>query len=157
MTTITIPERIFEKLRRKAEAKGVSAEEYILSLIVELADSSSLVDSYLEASKDLIRRAKDELARGDLRQASEKIWGSAAMAVKAAAYSREAKRLSSHGEIWEYVSKLVEETGDEELGRLWRSAISMHVNFYEGWATKEQVESALRDAEALVGKLKRII
>jgi hypothetical protein len=42
--------------------------------------------------------------------------------------------LASHRELWEYVSKAVEEAGDEEPGSLWRTALSIHVNSYEEWA-----------------------
>jgi hypothetical protein len=52
--------------------------------------------------------------------------------LKSLALRRDGLRLSSYGELWEYVAKFTEETGDRELGRLWRSVVSMHVNFYEG-------------------------
>jgi len=48
------------------------------------------------------------------------------------------------------------ETGDKELGRLWRSASSMHINFYEGWATKEHVEEALKDVKSFMEKLEKL-
>ena len=149
--------KIFEKLRRAAEAQGVSVEGYVLSLIAESVNPSSLAESYWEASEELMRQARDELAEGDLRQAGEKVWGAVALALKSLAYKREGLRLSSHGELWQYVSKLVEETGDGELGRLWRSVSSMHVNFYEGWATREHVEGAIEDAENFLAKLKKLL
>jgi len=55
------------------------------------------------------------------------------------------------------VDKLVEETRDEELGKLWRSVSSMHVNFYEGWATKRHVEEAIKDAENFMEKVKKLL
>jgi len=76
------------------------------------------------------------------------------LAVKAMAFWREGRRLTSHGELWAYVRKLVDESGDRELGRLWRSAVSMHVNFYEGWATLEAVRDALEDARELLERLR---
>jgi hypothetical protein len=33
----------------------------------------------------------------------------------------------------------------------------MHVNFYEGWATRKHVEEAVRDAEEIVERLKRLL
>jgi hypothetical protein len=33
----------------------------------------------------------------------------------------------------------------------------MHVNFYEGWATRTHVEEVVRDAEELVEQLKRLL
>ena len=105
-------------------------------------DPRARVEVYWEMSKAYFSQAGEELARGDLRQASEKLWGSAALAVKATACGGKGRRLAGHRELWEYVNKLIEQTGDEELGGLWRTAISMHMNLYEGWAPKEEVESS---------------
>ncbi len=80
-----------------------------------------------------------------------------ALALKNLSYKRESSRLSSHGELWEYVSKLVEETHDEELGRLWRSVSSMHVNFYGGWDTEKHVKGAIEDAESFIEKVKKLL
>ena len=43
---------------------------------------------YRSAATQLLAQARQELARGDVRQASEKGWGAAAQAVKAVAESR---------------------------------------------------------------------
>lgn len=157
MAIISIPERIYEKLKSAAEAQGISVEGYVLSLMAESVDPASLAESYWEASEDLIRQARDELVKGDLRQAGEKAWGAVALALKSLAYKRKSLRLSSHGELWEFMGKLLEETGDEELGRLWRSVSSMHVNFYEGWATRKHVEGAIKDAESFMEKVKKLL
>ena len=84
------------------------------------------------------------------------MWGAAALAVKALAYERERRRLASHRELWEYIDKLVKETGDEGLGDLWRTATAMHVNFYEGWAPRGEVERSLKRVEALLGRLGKL-
>lgn len=55
------------------------------------------------------------------------------------------------------MSKLVEETHDEELGRLWRSVSSMHVNFYEGWATEKHVKGVIEDTESFIEKVKKLL
>lgn len=53
-------------------------------------------------------------------------------------------------------SKLCEETGDE-LSRLWHVAGSLHVSFYEAWATLELVRDAVSDVRRFVKKLKSFI
>jgi hypothetical protein len=63
--------------------------------------------------------------------------------------------LRSHGELWEYVNRLVAETRDDGLGRLWRTAASMHVNFYEDWAPREEVERSLRKYREIPKKTQR--
>jgi HEPN domain-containing protein len=157
MASISVPKGLYERLRKAAEAQGLPVESYVLGLIAESVDPANLPESYREASEELMSQAREELAKGDLRQAGEKAWGAAALMLKSLPHRRDGLRLSSHGELWEYVGRLAEETGDRELGRLWRSVVSMHVNFYEGWATRTHVEEAVRDAEGLVERLKRLL
>jgi hypothetical protein len=128
-----------------------------LGLIAESVDPTNLPESYREVSEELMRQAREEQVKGDLRQAGEKAWGAAALMLKSLAYRRDALGLSSHSELWVYVGRLAEETGDRKLGRLWRSVVSMHVNFYKGWATRTHVEEAVRDAEELVERPKRLL
>jgi HEPN domain-containing protein len=156
MPGISVPKGLYERLRRAAEAQGLPVEGYVLGLIAESVNPTNLPESYSEASEELMRQAREELAKGDLRQAGEKAWGAAALMLKSLAYRRDGLRLSGHGELSEYVGRLAEETGDLELGRLWRSVTSMHVNSYEGWATRKHVEEAVRDAEEFVERLKRL-
>jgi HEPN domain-containing protein len=157
MASINVPKGLYERLRKAAETQGLPVEGYVLGLIAESVDPTNLPESYREASEELMRQAREELAKGDLRQASEKAWGAAALMLKSLAHRRDGLRFSSHGELWEYVGRLAKETGDRELGRLWRSVTSMHVNFYEGWATRTHVEEVVRDAEELVERLKRLL
>lgn len=47
----------------------------------------------------LIGRAREELAKGNIRQAAENVWGAAALAVKAYAAWKEGRRLVSLGGV----------------------------------------------------------
>ena len=154
--SIKLPRVLLEKLRKTSEARGVSVEELIIDKLSEEVDPESRAEAYWEMAEEYLREAEGELRRGDFRQASEKVWGAAALAVKAIAYEREGRRLASHGELWEYVDRLIEETGDEELGDLWRTATAMHVNFYENWAPQREVERSLKRAEAFLEKLRKL-
>jgi len=155
-TIVVLPKALFEKLKRLSESQGMTVEELIMDRFLEDIDPGRRAEMYWDMSEEYLRRAKEDFGRGDLKQASEKIWGAAALGVKAVAYMRSGNRLKSHGELWEYVNKLVIETSDEELGRLWRTAISMHVNFYENWAPREEVERSLKDVEKFLEKLKKL-
>jgi hypothetical protein len=104
--TSNVPKGLYERLRKAAEAQGLPVEGYVLGLKAESVDPANLPESYREASEEL------------MRQASEKAWGAAALILKSLAYRRDGLRFSSHGELWEYVGRLAEETGDRELGRL---------------------------------------
>ena len=153
---LVLPKSILEKFRRLAEAEGIQVEEFIVEKLVSDLDPEVKVEAYWEMSKTYFKQAEEELAKGDLKQASEKLWGSAALAVKAIAYEREERRLTGYGELWEYVNKLIKETGNEELGSLWRTVISMHINFYEGWAPKEEIERALKKVANFIEELKKL-
>ncbi|RLE48622.1 MAG: hypothetical protein DRJ31_06815 [Candidatus Methanomethylicota archaeon] len=155
MSVIVLPKSIFERFKRLAEAEGIQVEELIVERLVRDLDPKTRVEAYWEMCETYLKQAKEEMVKGDLKQASEKIWGSAALAVKAVAYAKEGRRLTSHRELWEYVNKLIKETDDEELGNLWRTALSMHISFYEGWAPREEVERALKNITNFLEKLKK--
>ena len=142
------------KVRKKAVEEGVSLEDYVLDHLLSDVDPPGRAIAYAEAALELLKAAGEELERGDLRQASEKAWRAAALAVKAYAYWREGVRLSSHGELWRYKDKIAGELGDW-VHDAWAQANAMHINFYEGWATREQVASALKKVSRLVEELTR--
>ena len=103
----------------------------------------------LEAARELLNQARRELEEGDVRQAAEKTWGSAALAVKAYAYWRDERRSSSHEELWEYMRLMAGEMGSW-VRVAWMYANGMHMCFYEGWCAREDVEDALEHVEKLV-------
>jgi hypothetical protein len=127
---------VVELLRRAAEEGGVSLEDFLMDVATARLDPPERARAYAEAVLELLREAEAEVARGDLRQASEEIWGTAALAVRAFAYWRDGVRLASHGELWRYAEKVAEELG-EWVRDAWAHANAMYVNFYEGWASGE--------------------
>jgi len=136
------------RLREEAERLGLSLDEFVLELVTRNLDPADRAREYVKASGELLAEARRELERGNVRQAAEKIWGAAALAVKAYALWREGKRLVSHRELWEYKSVVAGELGGWVLDA-WAHANSMHMCFYEGWCTRGDVEEAL----ARVGRL----
>jgi len=76
--------------------------------------------------------------------------------IKAYAAWREGRRLSSHGELWEYKRRMVNELG-KWVHDSWMSGQGMHVCFYEGWCAKEDVEEAIERVEKLVNEVARRI
>jgi len=99
---VKFPRAIARRLRREARRLGIGLEEYVLELILRDLDPPERAKEYIEASEDLLKQAQEELKKGAVRQATEKTWGAAALTVKAYAEWREARRLISHGELWEY-------------------------------------------------------
>jgi uncharacterized protein (UPF0332 family) len=93
---------------------------------------------YRSAATQLLQQARQELARGDVRQASEKGWGAAAQAVKAVAESRDWKH-NTHAGLFNIVTRLAEETRNNDLNSLFVTASGLHTNFYENWLTADMV------------------
>ena len=132
---VRLPRGVAERLEEEARRKGLSLKEYVLELLLRDLDPHERAREYIEAARGLLEQAGEELGRGDVRQAAEKAWGAAALAVKAYAALRDGRRLASHRELWEYSKRLMRELGDW-VGDAWAHAASMHVCFYEGWCSR---------------------
>ena len=113
-------------------------------------------ENYLAASKELLSKAHEELAQGDIRQASEKGWGAAAQMVKAVA-ERRAWPHNGHSLLFRVIRRLTEETGDEQIDRLFQVANSLHSNFYEDWLPAGSVNSGLDAVAELADKLEPLM
>ncbi len=104
---------------------------------------------YHTASRELLTQARNELAVEDVRQASEKGWGSAAQMVKAIAASRGWEH-KGHHHLFAAVMQLRRETSDQNLSALFHVANSLHSNFYEDDMDAETVADALNYVEQFV-------
>ncbi|AEM39075.1 PaREP1 family protein [Pyrolobus fumarii 1A] len=149
LEAIRLPRSIAQRLRIEAEKQGMSLEEYLVELATRDLDPPERAREYIETARALLEQAREELERGDVRQAAEKAWGAAALAVKAYAAWREGRRLTSHGELWEYTLVLRKELG-KWVSSAWNAGNSMHTCFYEGWCEREHVEDAIEEIERLV-------
>jgi len=111
---------------------------------------------YLVSSQGLLQEGEEALAGGDLRQASEKLWGAAAQAVKRAAEERGLGH-DSHAPLFQVIEELVRERGDGELRTLFAMAHLLHINFYENWLAAEAVAEGARWVRELVDRMERIL
>ena len=148
--------RIAKRVREEAEKLGVSVDEYVVELLSQSLDPRDRAREYVEVANDLLEEAGEELEKGNIRQAAEKLWGAAALAVKAYAYWREGRRLSSHGELWEYKRRLEEELGDW-VSDAWAQANAMHTCFYEAWCAEKDVKNAYKRVEKLVKEVASLV
>lgn len=112
-------------------------------------------DGYAGTSRDFVTKARAELEKGDLLQASEKLWGAAAQMVKAVA-ERRGWTHDSHRSLSEVVNRLAQETGDRTLRASFQIAQSLHFNFYEGVHPREFIEDSIGTVEEFLGKLERL-
>ena len=111
--------------------------------------------TYQQASQRFLAQAKQELAAGDLQQASEKGWGATAQILKAVAEQRGWEH-SRHRHHLVTVSRLRAETGDGDIRRLFNTASALHENFYENTMSAEDIAESLDDVQALLDRLERV-
>jgi hypothetical protein len=78
---LSLPRVVIEELWERARRAGSTVEEYVLDFLTR--DEDPWEAWYLEGAMELLERAQAELRRGELRQASKKIWGACALAIKA--------------------------------------------------------------------------
>jgi hypothetical protein len=156
---ITLPQKLTEKLKEKAEESGCLPEklgiEFVLKGLNEEIDPEDLVKHYEMLSEKYLKEGYELLSRGDLVQSSEKLWGAAASAIKMVA-ARRGLKLEKHGSLWNFIDKLSQEREDEELLKFFHSANSLHRNFYENQMTRRAVEVAGKEVKRLIEKLKVI-
>ena len=154
--TIVLPDRALEDLERRAESEGKSLEELVSEAIfreLDIKDPQTKAELHLKLCKKYMREAEEFLTRKDYAQASEKAWGASSQMVKALA-AKEGEELRSHAGLWEYVDRLAEKLRDAELRHLWRTANTLHQNFYENWMPPREVELSVRDIKAFIEKLR---
>ena len=111
---------------------------------------------HTETAVALLLEARSCLDEGDLLQASEKGWETAAYLVEAIAEQR-GWRHTSHGDLFKAVNRIVAELDDEQLLDKFLTANSLHQNFYEGWMPEETVAGGLNAVEKFVRRLDDLI
>lgn len=94
---------------------------------------SPQTQEYVAASYELMGKAHDYLRQGDLRQASEKGWGSAAQMVKAVAEHWKDSGVvhGRHQDLRTLVAGLATAEGEPDLDMSFHAAQDLHENFYE--------------------------
>ena len=111
---------------------------------------------YKQASGHFLAQARQELADGDLAQASEKGWGATVQILKAVAEHRGWEH-SRHRHHLVTVSRLRSETGDGDIRRLFAVASDLHENYYENTMQAFEVAESLDDVAALLDKLRPLL
>ena len=106
-------------------------------------------------SRRFLEQAREELAREDRLQASEKSWGAAAHALKAVAEQRGWNH-NHHALVVAVAEQMAEEFGRPEFNSLIGIAQSMHMNFYENHRGLNAVRQALDDIEGFVDQLEQL-
>ena len=112
--------------------------------------------TYQQASQRFLAQAKQELAAGDLQQASEKGWGAVAQMLKAIAEQRSWEH-GKHRHLSRAASRLRAETGDRDVYRFFSVANDLHGNFYENEMSAEDIAESLDDVQALLDRIETLL
>lgn len=123
-------------------------------------DAGRTPEKYADLSRDFRASAWKHLREdGDLPQASNKAWGMVAETVKAVS-AQHGGIIHQHRSIWEVVRELgnlVGGSGDHEtqtwMNNAFRTARSLHTNFYEDEETELEVTAGLELCEELSERL----
>ena len=111
---------------------------------------------YHVKSMTYLSQSREELAKDDLSQASEKGWVAAASIVKAVASERRWGHRSHQG-LFSVVDRLADEAQDEELRTQFGIAGMLHTNFYEGWLARPSVEAHLAKVTQFVERMEQFL
>ena len=129
--TLILPKKLERKLKEECERSGASIEELALEALCrgmdEEIDPSDRAELYARLSEKYLREAEDLLSKDHI-QASEKLWGAAALMVKAVATTRDS--ISSH-ELFSFVRRLGEKR-NPELRRLFSVASTLYHSMRTG-------------------------
>ena len=110
----------------------------------------------MEISHNFLRQAREELAKEDLLQASNKVWGAAAYAIKAVAEKRRWFN-DADWKLWEAVSVVTEEEGDHSILAGYSAARQAHYDFYHHEFNAIDVRQVLEITEGMVAKLNTML
>ncbi|MEW6482954.1 MAG: PaREP1 family protein [bacterium] len=93
---------------------------------------------YVDQADKYIGQGDKEIKNGDLRQAGEKYWGAATQILKAYCEMKGWPH-DGHAKLFQDVGEISKELGDQKIREQFGLAGMLHINFYEGWLTKDDV------------------
>ena len=112
-------------------------------------------EEYRSAADRLYDQAMVELGAGDLRQASEKLWGAAAQVLKSFAEKHNLDH-DSHSHAYRVIREAVRESRNPEVGEWFKHAEALHGNFYENWMIESEIRSSAEDVRRFIELVERV-
>ena len=112
-------------------------------------------EQYRLTSTHLYDQAMVELEAGDLLQASEKLWGAAAQALKSVA-ERRGWNHNSHAQFFNILAALRDETQNVDLRRYFDAASQLHTNFYENWLDEAGIRERADDVRSFIEEIDQL-
>ena len=109
-------------------------------------------DRYEAISNHLLTQARIELNKGDILQATEKVWGSTAHALKSVC-QRMGWNHHAHNHLVAAANYIATELGREDLRLAFRYLEGLHANWYEHQYTATEISAGITSAALLTGEL----
>ena len=117
---------------------------------------SATVDYHRERSRHFLSLVDDELTRGELEEASNKVWGAAAHAIKAVA-ERRGWQHHAHALLEEAVDRLVnEEFAPRDILIQYMTASAFHQRFYGNPASAIKIIAGKELIAEFIGTLESL-
>ena len=112
-------------------------------------------ESHMVISRGFVDHARNQLARGNRLQASEKLWGAAAHALKSIAMQR-GWRHGHRSYIFAIASQLSDEYEQPNFTVRLNIADSMHGNFYENERDETNINNAIAELVQFIDDLDEV-
>ena len=117
---------------------------------------TTTLTNYQQAARTLLDQAFEDLAAGDLPQASKKGWEAADHMLKAVAQQR-GWEYQNTAAYYRVAMKIVAETGEDQI-RSWSAvARSLLNNFYDNLAYPEYTAGGLKNVRKLIDRLEQLL
>ena len=98
------------------------------------------VEEHIRAARSFLAASEVELEAGDELQASEKLWGAAAHALRAVLHS-EGRPHGKRRELREAAMRMSAERGDSAIAAGFAVTDKFHANFYHGFMEEDDIRS----------------
>ncbi len=112
-------------------------------------------ERYEQISLHLLEQAEEELDKGDILQASDKVWGATAHAVKAVCQRMDWNH-HAHNHLRAAVSYISSEFGRDDLRLAFGYLESLHANYYEHQWELADVRTGIDNAAFFISELSKL-
>ena len=162
MTEVAIPRSLLEAIRRR----GLDPETFILEAIAEKLSRDPREEPWarLAVAEHMLKRAREELERGDPVQASEKLYKAVEECIKTLACLEgldECAKAQEEDRWWTRLlaraaRRLHRRLGEELILEAWSQGYDLHIHgFHEHALAVEDVKDSLPVVEKLVDYTRR--
>ena len=111
------------------------------------------IRKYADLSGKYLHDVEILLSKGDLSQASEKLWGATVTIVKAIAAQRR-KTLKTHEGIKFFLAQIARELKDESVNSVSLVAEGLHQNFYENAEHPDSVKKGAKTIKQFITRMR---